>query len=37
MPGEESVPEPTGLTAPLIWSGLAIAVLMAFVGWLLVG
>jgi hypothetical protein len=36
-PAEATVPEPTGLTPELIWAAITLLVMLAFVGWLLVG
>jgi hypothetical protein len=36
-PQERTAPRPGGVRAPLVWVALALAVLLAFVGWLLVG
>jgi hypothetical protein len=36
-PSEEIAPRPGGFLRPLVWVGLALMALMAFVGWLLVG
>jgi len=36
-PEEKAAPRPGGVVRPLIWVGLTLAALVAFIGWCLVG